>query len=946
MEKRKNNLSEASCFCKKLIAITTILLTTLLQYQTLYAHHLRAGDITIELDNCVGNTYTIIVTGYTDTRVSLEFGYEVLDFGDGTYIRLDTCQPTLKKDLGDFITVKVFRITHTFPGPGTYFIRYHEPNRNDNVLNMARSGYTAFYVDTKITIDPFLYCNNTPTLLNMPIDKGMVGKKFEHNPSAWDPDGDSLVYKLVHCKQNRDMDVNVYQWPHVHDINKVGATNEEGTAPASLTIDPITGNIEWDAPGIAGQYNIAIMVEEWRFLYGTWHRLGYVTRDMQIIIEKGNNEAPKLLLPLDTCVEAGTTLTAAVQAIDPDGHEVMIEAYSGIFDQFFTAVTVDPDPSVFQSSPGTLNFTWNTHCTHVREKPYQVVFKVKDRPGKNEGPSLVDFDSWFITIVAPAPQGLIAIPLNDDDVRLVWETYRCESADKIQIWRRIGHYEFTPGPCEVGIPVNSGYELIGEVDAGDSIFTDSSGIADFANGSTICYRIVATFPPPRYGVSYVSGEACIIAKDPLKPVITHVDISKTGVDGEIILRWMNLWQIDTAQYPPPFTFNIYRTINSDNSEWELISRNYEDTVFYDTNINTYGDRFYYRVDALDSMGYFLGESSHASSVRLTSVADQSGIKLDWRVEVPWSIISREFPFHYVYRNYADTSDEKMLTLIDSIDVTQTGMQYFDQGQFNNQSLDKEKKYSYFIAVAGTYGNPAIPEPLINRSQIISVLPNDTTPPCVPINLTFGNFVIIDECREFLADKPCDFHNFFNELYWEKDVSGNCDPDVSSFNIYFSCTGMDDEYELIANVTQTYFFHKDLPSFAGCYKISAIDNSGNESQLSAPICHDNCPYYELPNVFTPNDDGKNDSFRAFDKPNSKCPRFVERVNFRVYNRWGFEVYNNEFEIEKSIYIDWNGRDNNKKDLDAGVYYYVAEVSFTAMDPDLSRHIYKGWVHILK
>ncbi len=59
-----------------------------------------------------------------------------------------------------------------------------------------------------------------------------------------------------------------------------------------------------------------------------------------------------------------------------------------------------------------------------------------------------------------------------------------------------------------------------------------------------------------------------------------------------------------------------------------------------------------------------------------------------------------------------------------------------------------------------------------------------------------------------------------------------------------------------------YIHKNLPSFAGCYYVTAVDRSGNESRPSNTVCKDNCPYYELPNVMTPNADGKNDLFEAF------------------------------------------------------------------------------------
>lgn len=466
----------------------------------IYAHHLRAGDITAELISCQSYAYIFTITGYTDPRIPLEFGYDIVDFGDGTFIDLDTCKEVTKKDLGDNITVKIYKIVHTFPGPGNYTVRYQEPNRNDYVLNMFNSGYVAFYVETQVIIDPFLYCNNTPVLLNPPIDKGIVGAIFKHNPAAWDPDGDSLVYKLVPCKQNRDKEVPGFEMPHIHDRREVNATNAAGTSPATMTMDSLTGDLVWDAPGIEGQYNIAFIVEEWRKINDQWYKLGFVTRDMQIMIEESENNPPELIIPRDTCVEAGTILEVTIQAKDPDGHEVSIESISGIYSDFGSSISLTPNTPVFQPSPASLHFRWETHCNHVREKPYQIIFKAKNNPTEiNEQPPLVDYGNWNVTIVAPALTGLTTTLLANNQIGLNWDFYPCRSSEEIQVWRRVDSYNFDYGHCETGIPDYAGYELIGVTSIDDTVFTDNGEEKGLSYGAKYCYRLVAVFSKPRGG---------------------------------------------------------------------------------------------------------------------------------------------------------------------------------------------------------------------------------------------------------------------------------------------------------------------------------------------------------------------------------------------------------------------------------------------------------------
>ncbi|PGH37354.1 MAG: hypothetical protein CRN43_21690, partial [Candidatus Nephrothrix sp. EaCA] len=51
-------------------------------------------------------------------------------------------------------------------------------------------------------------------------------------------------------------------------------------------------------------------------------------------------------------------------------------------------------------------------------------------------------------------------------------------------------------------------------------------------------------------------------------------------------------------------------------------------------------------------------------------------------------------------------------------------------------------------------------------------------------------------------------------------------------------------------------------------------------------------------------------------------------------------------EKSIFIDWNGTDENGKELPAGTYYYICEVVFDVVDPSKQKNTLKGWVQLIR
>jgi gliding motility-associated-like protein len=268
----------------------------------------------------------------------------------------------------------------------------------------------------------------------------------------------------------------------------------------------------------------------------------------------------------------------------------------------------------------------------------------------------------------------------------------------------------------------------------------------------------------------------------------------------------------------------------------------------------------------------------------------------------------------------------------------------------NEVLDENRIYRYYVTTQGSYGNFKVIEPLINDSQIIGLQPNDTIRPCVIIDIPFEEIYSLNDCQKFIQDKPCNFENYYHDIFWnespEVDEDDPCYVDIVYFEVWFSEDCSEENYVLVGQPSDTTFRHENLKSYKGCYKVRAVDRSGNSTDFSDVIQFDNCPYYELPNIFTPNNDGSNDVFRAFDFPLDKCPRFVQSVSFKVYNRWGKEVFSGTSDEENSILINWDGRSNEGVVLGTGVYYYEAEVTFNAIDPALKSGNYRGWLQILR
>ena len=135
---------------------------------------------------------------------------------------------------------------------------------------------------------------------------------------------------------------------------------------------------------------------------------------------------------------------------------------------------------------------------------------------------------------------------------------------------------------------------------------------------------------------------------------------------------------------------------------------------------------------------------------------------------------------------------------------------------------------------------------------------------------------------------------------------------------------------------TYLFGGTIPSIAGCYAISAIDSTGNESTYTVTTCVDNCPIYELPNVFTPNTDGTNDLYIPLTPY-----RYVKDIDIKIYNRWGNLVFTT---TEPSI--NWNGKDmNTDKPCPDGVYFYICTINEIRVGGILPREE-KGFIHLIR
>ena len=933
-----------------------------------HATHNLAGQITAARQQ--GNTYEITLTTYTDpapagvdrcsanieiwsTGVNPQLIFTIEDIPRGNGV-LDTSPPpdcTIpdpRTGVEVYVTVKknIYTTIYTFPGPGNYELRYFDVARREDVKNMSDPGSTAFYVETVVSIpNPILGFNNTPLLLNDPLDEACIGKLWTHNPGGIDPDGDSLVYFLLPSLQyeppsgiNTPRPVNGYVFPD-------GPAFENGP----LTMDSITGLMTWQVPQEVGTYNIAYRVEEWR----NGVLLGYVVRDMVIFVQDCTNDPPVVTSITDTCIVAGETLNFDFLAYDPnfeDRIELLLNnagiGNNGPFSvdnkPIISGTIIDGDGAIFpfDSLPvetennGTTQridtikgtISWTTICENIRTQFYQIDFFAQDNIeyiGRPNTTRLTANHLVTIQVIPPPPTMLMA---TKDSRRIVldWMPTECDNALGYNIYRRLDSANWQQDTicCEM-TPSDAGYEQIAFVEGWENTqFVDSLTDINAVFDQNFCYVVTAVFPDvfnPSIDVrieTCATDEVCVsVQTDNLYMTNDSVSVTDPAA-GEIFLSWSQPKSIDPF-FPGPYSYRLLRGDDTDTPDNEIAILSFEDTTFTDTGIDTETQGYNYRVEVLGQDGSTIRldtTTNVASSIYLMAQGGDNTVNLTWTEVVPWT--NQEYE---IFRS----EDGAPFTLLTTVAGTGNSTHSYQDG-----GLNPNVEYCYFIRSHGTYIPTVdnIKQDLINDSQISCSFAVDNSPPCNPTFTATGDCdafthtVIVQKRLDLCEDDGAEI-----TVYYGETPQGPFNP-VSTFA--YTDFGRD--------TTLTFTFSQDTEIFAGCYSVTATDTLGNESELADPVCIDFCPGLRMGNVFSPNGDGINDYFTPVSY------RDVILIEFVVFDRWGREMHTNTTDLE----VLWDGTVSFSSNIASdGVYYYYIRYEELGLEGNIPREE-KGWLTLLK
>ena len=658
-----------------------------------------------------------------------------------------------------------------------------------------------------------------------------------------------------------------------------------------------------------------------------------------IIIYDCNNKPPTVVAPDDTCLWAGDSIFRTITAKDPDiGDKVTLTAQGG-------PLYLSTNPAVLTLQPAgnpvTGYFSWQTTCEHIRATAYSATFRAEDDfeiivppPGKDIPAPAVALETWYITIVAPPVQNLQA-DASGNDILLTWDLpYVCEGASNFKgfaIWRKQTCDTSDIDSCVTGL-AGKGYTKINTVNTFSYSYLD-----ELVNrGIVYSYRVLAEFYKSNginsiklhFTESIPSNGVCEELSKNI-PIITNVSVNITDRNnGEIYIKWTkpladfasDSTHLDTTEITGPYVYKLYRSNGFFGSNPVQITSftsptfgAFNDSDYTDIGINTVDGPFSYTLEFYGETTVLIGTADVASSVYLSFAASDNRLDLTWVEYVPW--------LNYEYDIYRFNQGTLMWNNIGTSGTP----------SFSDLNLTNGREYCYYIESHGRFTSAGLPTNLLNLSQENCGIPIDTIPPCPP------GLNIMTSC-DFIAQNLWN-NKYENILTWT-NPNNYCADDVIQYNIYYKPNeGVD--FTLLTSTfvaTDTTYTHlRDIVTLAGCYAVTAIDSFYNESDLSEIICVDNCPIYELPNVFTPNSDGMNEHFTPF------YPyRFIDHIDITIFNRWGQLVYSTN-----DPNIKWNGRYNGTgRPLSSGVYFYVCEV-YEVMLSGVEKRTkpLTGFVHII-
>jgi len=324
--------------------------------------------ININPVSCQNYEYNVELNYSIDAGSDLLFAGLEINYGDGEINNFDPYenQYTLINDEQRLYKVN---FKHSYSGPGKFRLSARYYNRWAEIINMEFSLNTPLYVETLITIDPFIGCNHTPDMENVPFLRNKSDQKYFTDFSFFDEENDSLSFHFTTAMQDRTIPAVNYWIPE--EINDI-----TGRKISRISMDPSNASVLWNTNAVEGAYTTVITVAEWRKVDGVYYQISSSIMDYTVDFDATENTTPVINGLQDAAIIIGQNYSASISAYDPDGDSIQVNAYG----DFLRLMDEEPKED-FNFYPGPIEKDLNFSPTiaNVRAKPYKAVYAVTDK---------------------------------------------------------------------------------------------------------------------------------------------------------------------------------------------------------------------------------------------------------------------------------------------------------------------------------------------------------------------------------------------------------------------------------------------------------------------------------------------------------------------------------------------------------------------------------------
>ncbi|MAJ98463.1 MAG: hypothetical protein CMD07_04220 [Flavobacteriales bacterium] len=937
----------------------------------LFPTHLVGGEITY---SCLGdNLYEIRVVIYRDcgpTNTN-DTGFDnnaiiTIYDGDNSFINELETGPPQTEIINDEFTNECLSIpSNLCIEKGTYTIITNLPTnnsgyqvvyqrccRNEQVINIVNPND---FGSSLVAYIPSFFeqpCNNSPSFESFPPMALCLGIEMEISQSAFDLDGDELVYSFTapYHGASDDDPTETYPPPYSQIIWEDGYSDQYPlSSDPAIQINPETGLIT-GIPNQEGFYIVGVKVEEYR--NGIF--IGEIIRDFRFLVI--DCEIATASVPIADIYCEGLTVNFQNQSLNSFDY----------FWDFGDLTTLNDssneiEPSYIYPDSGSYQVTLianpNTYCSDTSE----VFFSLY--------PDLYPyFSSPLMECDINASYNFFGSGIIPPNAEFLWDFGQNSSTQFSNLlnptniqFNSLGSniVTFSVSYLECQETYSQELTVLGEelvsISSNQNNVCESNSISLFSNvtGNAEDYSYNWNF-----GNNITSNDQNPLvffqpgSYDIYLQVVNNVSGCESSIQEDdfinVFSEPISIIQASESSGCSPLTVELYNlSENSTNYQWNLINLQSNQIITYSTNVT-------------ETLSHIFENGEF--DVVLISYGDVNCPSDTSQIYINSSLpVSSNFEIDYICNNNLQISIANNSTNFDNV--------FWDFGD-GNSSFQSINSYNY--SNEGQYIVNLITENLnsCNLYDTLAQLVNVSYPPQSSFNFN-SSVDCIEGLVEFVntsIESPLDpilhwnwnfgdglennsinpSHNFSSQgnylvtlniitqnncsSIFSDNISINIPPKPESkFSVYIdSCSK---NIELINESENANDFFWNLGGGVVSYdenpnisldfnQINKVDlisiNNDCKDTLSQVFFIDSLDIYseiEIPNIITPNNDYINDYFKI------KGIRDCESPLLKVYNRWGNLVY---YSIYPSI-EPWDGFSNNNEVIE-GTYFYILKLKY--------------------